>query len=207
MTITKLIRPDELHRTRFHTERGDFMPLRSLATVPLSVWDRAWGRLRREPWMNRTAVRFLDALIEPDWSVFEFGSGYSTVWLAERCAAVTSIESDPVWYDTLSADITEQGLDNCTLRLEPLDTFPALLYGSAVFDLVIVDCAEARDERLRCLAAAKTHGRYIVLDDSDRPWYRTADKLLGGWQVRRFTGWKPFPLHAVETSVYRNPAS
>jgi predicted O-methyltransferase YrrM len=208
MNLAKLIRPDEWHRTRFHTERGEFMPIRSFATVLLSVWDRAWSRTRQEPWMTRPAVRFLDALIEPAWKVFEFGSGYSTVWLAQRCASVTSVEHDPDWHKRLSDELVAKHVTNCILRLEPLETFPSLLSGNSGFDLIIIDCQDLRGERFLCLDAARDHvhqGRYVVFDDSDRSEYRQADDLFAGWHVRRFVGWKPFPLHAVETSIYQRP--
>jgi SAM-dependent methyltransferase len=210
--VAKVIGPDERRRSRFHTERGDLMPLEGWATVLPSTWGHFTYRVAREPWMTRPAIRYLDRLIRRTWTVIEFGSGYSTVWLARRCATLTSLEDDPQWYDRAVELIAGEHCNNATLRLEPQTAFPGLIadWPDQSIDLVIVDCAD-RDggaSRLRCVDASIRKirpGGYLVLDDSDRPAYREVDSMLQGWSARRFVGWKPLPLHATETTAYSKP--
>src|SRR6185437_3283918 len=45
-------------------------------------------------WWNPRAIRYLGDSLPEKSRVFEWGSGGSTIWLAERCLAVTAIESE-----------------------------------------------------------------------------------------------------------------
>ena len=205
--LHRLIAPDSLHKTRFHTERGSLMPLSAWATIPSSVWTRMTHRFTVEPLMNRLAVRHLNELVAKTWNVFEFGSGYSTVWLSRRCQSLTSLEHDEDYYDRVKALLAAQRSDNCTLLLRALDQFPAEIaaYPEQSFDLVIVDCA-GEGLRLDCIEASVSKvkvGGYLLLDDSDRSKYRLVDSRLAGWEARRMVGWLPSYLHAAETSFYR----
>lgn len=53
------------------------------------------------PWYTYPAVDFLEKLVRPEWSVFEYGAGNSTLWWRERCKRVTSVEHDREWTDFL----------------------------------------------------------------------------------------------------------
>ena len=53
------------------------------------------------PWFTYPAIRQLARMIRADWRVLEFGSGNSTLWWAQRVAAVVSVEHDPVWVERL----------------------------------------------------------------------------------------------------------
>ena len=50
-----------------------------------------------EPWLPYLATEFLASILQPDWSVFEWGSGAGRAWLAQRCSSVVSVEQDPAW--------------------------------------------------------------------------------------------------------------
>jgi len=49
------------------------------------------------------AIRVIEREIRPEHRVFEYGSGSSTLWYAERCAQVVAIEHDPGWHALVSA--------------------------------------------------------------------------------------------------------
>lgn len=87
--------------SRFHVENNRFMGVRQFRHLPTSLGlkmaTRLFGTRPRLPWWPYPAVNAIEAVLEPDWRVLEFGSGRSTLWLADRCAAVVSIESSPVW--------------------------------------------------------------------------------------------------------------
>ncbi len=187
------------------------MPPTAWVRVPQALWDRVTGRGAENPWIVPQAVNHLARIAKPNWRVFEFGSGQSTAWYAARVAEVVSLEDDVSWHSKVSRKLSLVGHSNCDLRLVPLESFPELVttFPDESFHLIVVDSNESSPgDRLKCLSAAAKkvkRGYYMVLDDSDRASCRESDRLLSGWPVRRFVGLKPFPLTAVETSVYQRP--
>jgi len=59
------------------------------------------------PWWTYGATRFLSERIRANSRVFEYGSGYSTLWLAKRVASLTSIDDNKSWIDLLKKQIPE----------------------------------------------------------------------------------------------------
>ena len=100
-------------------KRGRALPLREMASASLllsSLHDLGWHRSVREhqsvaadgaatPWWTYAATAWLRAALNDTQRVFEFGSGGSTSWLAERVASVHSVEHDPLWERTLRRDL------------------------------------------------------------------------------------------------------
>jgi hypothetical protein len=62
------------------------------------------------PWLTAQAVAFLERWLEPDLVGFEWGSGRSTVWFAQRVRQLISVEQDPYWYEEVRRRLDEQGL-------------------------------------------------------------------------------------------------
>jgi hypothetical protein len=62
------------------------------------------------PWLTPESVAFLERWLTPDWVGFEWGSGRSTLWFAERVRLLISIEHDPHWYEKIARRLDEQGL-------------------------------------------------------------------------------------------------
>lgn len=195
---------------RFHTASGVRLPASAWTTIPRAAWVTVSRRPRTEPWMTRPAIRFMDTIIERTWGVLELGAGYSTIWLAQRCRSLVSLESDPHWRDRVETLLDAERLA-CDLRMCPVAEFPEQVshISDGSVDLVIVDFAEGEGAtRLACVvrAAPKVRpGGYIVLDNSDRPQYAPADELLRDWTRQRFTGMVALPLQATETTFYRKP--
>lgn len=46
------------------------------------------------PWMNFTIIKILEDRLTNDLNIFEYGSGYSTNFYAQKVKAVTSVEYD-----------------------------------------------------------------------------------------------------------------
>lgn len=198
----------ETRPTRFHTERGELMPLGAWLRLPGACLRRVRGSGDEAPWIVPACVSYLAGEIGKHWRVLECGAGGSTAWFARRAGAVTSLEDDPSWHERVRKRLELDGLASCELRLVPRNRFPDAVAATADegFDLVVVDGAE----RVACVAAAVPKLRpdgLLVLDDSDRAEYGAVDEMLRGWPVRRFVGVRPFPLAASETSVYRKAAT
>src|SRR3984885_13537361 len=101
--LTRVIRGDDTRKTRFHTSNGHLClnPLEILRALGTSFNRLVLKRYARTPWLSFSAVDYLEEPI-PGRRVFEFGSGMSTLWFAERCREVVSVESNPEWYSSIA---------------------------------------------------------------------------------------------------------
>lgn len=211
--LLKVVKASDRRRTRFHTERGQLMPPSAWARLPLSLRVRLGNAEPAGPWMVPAAVERLDELMQPTWSVLEFGSGTSTEWYAARAARVVSFEDDPGWHQIVRARLQASALDQCELRQMSLRDFPAAAseFPPASFDLVVVDSNEQPGAtRTDCAVAARPlirPGGFLVIDDSDIREYQPLLEIFGGWDLQRFVGVKHRPLMAVETSILRRPGA
>jgi hypothetical protein len=59
------------------------------------------------PWMNFPVVSILEERLTQDLNLFEFGSGYSTLFYARKVRAVTSVEYDESWLHIIKSQIPE----------------------------------------------------------------------------------------------------
>jgi SAM-dependent methyltransferase len=209
--LEKLIRANELRKTRFHLEYGSLMSWSAWLDLPRATRVRILGTQQLEPWLAPSAVRYLDGVVCSDWRVFEFGAGTSTGWYGKRAAQVVSVEDDPKWYAAVNAQLRESGVRNCDLRFVELFDFPAQIgaFADSSFELIVVDGSEMPGaDRLDCLLAAKTKVRpqgLIVFDDSDRLRYEGWNKIVDGWKSRRFVGVRSGAFMATETTLVQRP--
>lgn len=72
--------------------------------------------MRQMPWMTYNAIDFLSLICKPDMTVFEWGSGGSTLFFAKRCDRVTSIEHDRQWSKLLAGRLEENSVSNVDYR-------------------------------------------------------------------------------------------
>ena len=131
------------------------------------------------PWFEPKAVEFLDKTLNKDMTVFEWGSGRSTAWLAQRVKKVVSIEYNKDWFEQVEKDLKENHLENTELKYIPVQQepsnytkrpFPA--YVEAIDELDQVDLAIVDGHyRRTCVLAAVDKivpGGYLLIDDSHR---------------------------------------
>jgi predicted O-methyltransferase YrrM len=69
------------------------------------------------PWITYPAAAMLSRIVRPDFRVFEFGSGASTLWWNKNVQTVVSVDHNPKWIEKLKAeapqaDIRHRGI-NC----------------------------------------------------------------------------------------------
>lgn len=187
--------------------------LRSLWQLNVHVLrDYGWLRSMRErrcvngkgdaiPWMTYPAVDFLSQLDYSDKSVFEYGSGASTLFWAGRARHVVSVETQQGWFEHVRAIVPA----NCEVILsaEAAEEYAAQIESRGEFDVVVVDGpGEARPVCCRQAIRHLTPGGMIVLDNSDL-WPESAAivRKAGLIQVD-FTGFAPLQSHAHTTSVF-----
>lgn len=130
----------------------------------LALWQRTHPHA---PWLTADAVALLDQLVKKTDVCFEWGSGRSTHWLAERSSSVTSIEHDEEWAARVRRDIA--GLPGASLRLVPPvpDAYSSAISAEALYHVILVD-GIFRDA---CALAAIDHlapGGVLVIDNVER---------------------------------------
>ena len=176
----------------------DYAHLRSVLTK--SCVDSAQQPV---PWYTYPAIEYLKSLDFRDKTVFEYGSGNSTLFWAARARRVVSVEDDDAWF----ARIAPQLPANCEIALdEDLTTYADTItrYPEG-FDVIVVDGAARGGTRLRCsrnAVAALRPGGMIILDNSD--WLPESAQLLreSGLIQVDMTGFAPICGHTQSTSVF-----
>lgn len=158
------------------------------------------------PWYTYPAISFLTPRIKSDFSVFEYGSGNSTLWWAERVKKVKAVEHDPLWGEIVRGMLPE----NASLEVFELEAggaySKASLAANEKFDVIVVD---GRD-RINCAhAAAKalTPRGVLLWDNTERRRYHSGfDRLYElGFRRLEFRGLAPIRAIALETSIFYRP--
>lgn len=158
--------------TRFHTQDGGLAPFGAYFRLPVALGQwlqlRFFGRRVECPWIPSSATRLIERHLSPGARVLEIGAGMSTLWLAQRCKSLLSIEADQEWFDRLGAILAERGLKHVDLqfrwRADDMCDFSTI--PDASLDLCFIDGGP----RLECLRAAlpklKPDG-WLYVDNTD----------------------------------------
>ena len=99
------------------------------------------------PWMNFPVIKLLEERLTHDLNLFEYGSGYSTCFYANKVRAVTSVEYNEQWYYMVKSIVPE----NAQLVFKENDIdgdyCRAIKITGEQYDVVIID---GRD-RVNCM--------------------------------------------------------
>ena len=178
------------------------------------------------PWITFGAIYWVKKRLKPDMKVFEYSSGGSTLFFAQRVAEVISVEHDREWYSKLSRKIADKRLVNSHLFLvEPevkkagqqqyiCQTFPQYAeasfekyvkfirnYPDHYFDVVLVD-GRARPFCILEAVRKIRPGGYLILDNSDRYHYQEAMDSLNIYRRKDFVGFLPFDEAFDQTTIW-----
>lgn len=156
------------------------------------------------PWFVYNAVDFLDQRLPGDATVFEYGSGSSTLWWAERAARVDSVEHNPVWKEKMKKNIP----DNVQLLHRKLGEGyeSSILISGELYDVIILD-GRNRDKCLGHSLQALSERGVILFDDSNWEKYQKSISYLHSLEFRQvpFRGMCPIEFRESETSIlYRD---
>ena len=153
------------------------------------------------PWYTYPAIDYLRQLDFSNCTVFEYGSGNSTLFWSSVARRVMSVEDDAKWYQVNMSRLPA----NCELILErDLEHYPNVIdrYPEP-FDVIIVDGAARGRTRLKCAKRAIARlreGGMIILDNSD--WLPESARVLreSGLIEVDMTGLAPISGHTQTTS-------
>ncbi|MEP2026668.1 MAG: FkbM family methyltransferase [Reichenbachiella sp.] len=157
------------------------------------------------PWMNYAAIDFLNERLNSNQSMFEYGSGYSTLFFAKRVKEVTSIEYDSSWFDFIGATLNEQ--KNAEVKYyglqEGYDNAISSEAKERKYDVILIDGRE----RVKCAKNSfdfLSDNGVLILDDSDRERYQEIYSFYKekGFKKLIFTGLKPTGFRRYATTVF-----
>jgi hypothetical protein len=219
------------YRQQIRKPRPPGVPLAGrLALVrDFPAWQRSQGRSTLEagqPWITFEATRVLRRQMPADATVFEYGSGGSTLYLAGRASELVSVEHDPTWYAEVRAAVEGRpGVQVVLAEPRPPRDGEAIVASSSQdfvgltfedyvavverypdhhFDLLVVDGRARPSAFFRGEPKVKVGG-LILLDDSERERYGAvvAAARRAGWPEFGRFGPKPFTPWFARTTVWR----
>jgi hypothetical protein len=122
-------------------------------------------------WSPDTIDR-INEVVTKNYTVFEWGTGFSTIWLAQRAGQVITMEHNPEWYNRIKGLAKSLGLFNIDFNLYPLtdERYFTHIHNTGGVDLIIIDGRE----RMKCFKEAIKLNKFIMLDDSERERYKEA---------------------------------
>ena len=152
------------------------------------------------PWMTYSFIDFIKERLNKELTVFEFGSGNSTLFFSERVKHVTAVEHNKEWYENIKSRMPK----NVSLFLkDPSEEYNKSVVGS--FDIVIVDGIN-RNECIENSIKSLTSSGIIILDDSERPDYLDGANLLKKLGFKRIDFWgiSPGLFYKKSTTIFYN---
>jgi len=162
------------------------------------------GKNGRElPWMNYAVISFLENRLKKSMSLFEFGSGYSSIFFSRLVNDVTAVEHNPEWIENIQDKLPANvELIYCSLNINS-EYCQIINKQNKKFDVIVVDGYD----RINCiyhgLNSIKDDG-VLILDDSNRTSYRDGIRILKerGYKSLQFVGLKPTGIDLEETTVF-----
>jgi hypothetical protein len=151
------------------------------------------------PWYTYPAIEYLKQLDFADKTVFEYGSGYSTVFWARRCKKLVSIEDDEEWYERIAARLPDNVdyylLEDREEYIKAIEGYPD------GFDIVIIDGSHRMDCAVAARKRLKNDG-FVILDNSD--WTEQTSQFLRESDLIEvdMSGFGPINPYTWTTSFY-----
>ena len=154
------------------------------------------------PWMNFPVVKFLEEKLTRDLNLFEYGSGYSTCFYADKVKSVVSVEHDEKWLKVIQSEVPENV--QFIFREKDIDGDYCRAIGSTGdrYDVVIVD---GRDRRncLKQSITALSPGGVILLDDTQREGFQELIDfaIQNGFKTLNMEGLKALSTEIERTTI------
>jgi hypothetical protein len=77
------------------------------------------------PWITYPAATMLSRIIRPDFKVFEFGCGSSTVWWNKRVVTVVAVDHNQQWVEKIRAKASQATITHRTMNCPVV--YPAII--------------------------------------------------------------------------------
>lgn len=155
------------------------------------------------PWVTYGFIDFISDRLNNTMDIFEYGSGNSTLWYAKKVNTVTSVEHDSDWFEKVKENMP----NNVNIYHKKLIYNGEYSKLSNIlekkFDIVIVDGRDRVNCMKNAINALKEQG-VIVLDDSERDYYKDGIKFLQDQEFKRIDFWgiSPGLFYKKNTTIF-----
>lgn len=173
------------------------------------------------PWLSYPFIEFIGPRLTKTMRVYEFGSGNSTRWFANRVGFIKSIEHTPDWYNLLKDSLPANSL----LVHEPIDSTlnyhsmafmginDATAYSTEIrksgesYDLIIVDGVNRNNCILNAIDCVTKNG--VIIVDNLEYSHEMQDGLTlltqKGYRKLEFWGLSPIVYTKTCTALFYRP--
>jgi hypothetical protein len=155
------------------------------------------------PWYNFKLIEHLQSYLKPEMNIFEYGSGFSSLFYAQNGCTVYGVETRIEWKKKIE-DLAKENDLNERINIELCENvenfYKAILQYEKIFDVIIVDSIQ----RLACLKEAKfvyIKG-LIILDNSERLNLIDAKNIMMGFDFIEFQGKRPHDENESSALVF-----
>jgi len=152
------------------------------------------------PWITYAAFEFLSQFDYAESTIFEFGSGNSTLFWAGRARKVISIETNKEWFEALYTSKPPNVELYCLA--DGVQFAGSILKTGQVFDVIVIDSAKYRYAAAVNAIKSMAAGGIVIFDNTD--WYPNACRMLrdAGLLQIDFHGLGPINAYAWTTSIF-----
>lgn len=175
------------------------------------------------PDMAEPALAWINEHIEPADTLFEWGSGGSTFWFADRVKRIYCVEHHPAFFRYVKEHYLYENYENIHMLFAPEDIKPhsAFIdpfdersykrycetiesYPSRSFDWIIIN-GKARSACLDASFSVIKHGGIIIMNDTNKIQHKSAvnKHLSKVSEVHEFKGYKLPYTHQGCTTIMR----
>lgn len=162
-----------------------------------SLWEGRVVDKKGEPipWCTYPFIDFIEKRISKEMSIFEYGSGASTNWYAERCMSVTALENDKEWYEkvlhlTSTKDnvevIFESDFENYCLAINRT---------GKKYHIIIIDSIWGRNEAMVNSIFSLEKDGIIIVDDSER------EEYINGISYLKENGFRQLDFYGLAATI------
>lgn len=140
------------------------------------------------PWFTYSCNDFLNQRLNKNLSIFEFGSGNSTLYFASKASKVVSLEHNETWYKLQKERIPENVKLIYCKQKKYSDYSHVIEKLNEKFDITIIDGID----RVNCIVNSVDflkEGGVMILDDSERDEYKSGIEFLLGQEFKKLDFW------------------
>jgi hypothetical protein len=157
------------------------------------------------PWFTYPAIEYLNHIDLSECSIFEYGSGYSTLYWMNKAKWVVSVEHNEEWYNEINHKVTNKVI--YIFEKVPERYMNSIERFNKKFDIYVIDgrwrgkCAKKVVEHINHYG-----GSMVIFDNSD--WYPNTINFLRNelkWIEIDFAGFGLINNYTWVTTIFINP--
>ena len=147
------------------------------------------------PLYTYPCYEWLNSINWTDSKVFEFGTGYSTIWWQNKNVNYHAVEDNKQWYDMIKDKTNIKHESNYNKYIESIYDY------NYKFDVIVIDGVVRFDCIKPALNKIKDNG-IIIFDNTD--WHKNSKEKLDKSDLIpiHFHGFKPLHVDSETTSCY-----